>query len=129
MEIIQWNETLSVSNSLIDSQHKRLVSLINELHTAMKEGRGKEVLQKILDDLITYTKEHFATEEKMMQKANFPFYNQHKLEHDNLTKKAVELQSSYRSGNAPLTLDVMTFLKNWLVNHIMGSDKKYQHKI
>ena len=126
MEIIKWSDKYSVGHQLIDSQHKKLVLLINELHSSMKEGKGKETLQKILDELVLYTKEHFDTEEKMMKQANYDGYAEHKAEHDKLTEKALSLQNLYRSGQVPLTLDVMTFLKDWLINHIEGSDKKYR---
>ena len=129
MELIQWSEKYSVSNFLIDSQHKRLVSMINQLHESMRDGKGKETLQKILDDLVKYTKEHFLTEETMMKKANYPGYATHKAEHDKLTEKAVDLQKSYAEGKSPLTMDVLNFLKNWLTNHIEGTDKKYKDKI
>ena len=129
MELIQWSDKYSVNNFLIDSQHKRLVSMINLMHESMKEGKGKETLQKILNDLVGYTKEHFLTEEAMMKKANYPGYAAHKTEHDKLTEKAVDLQKSYADGKAPLTMDVLNFLKNWLTNHIEGTDKKYKDKI
>ena len=129
MELFQWSEKYSVGNFLIDGQHKRLVSMINQLHESMRDGKGKETLQKILDDLVRYTKEHFLTEEAMMKKANYPGYAAHKAEHDKLTEKAVDLQKAYADGKAPLTMDVLNFLKNWLTNHIEGTDKKYKDKI
>jgi hemerythrin len=129
MELIQWSEKYSVNNFLIDSQHKKLVSMINLLHDSMRNGKGKETLEKILDDLVKYTKEHFLTEEAMMKKANYPGFVTHKLEHDKLTKKAITLQKSYIEGKAPLTMDILNFLKDWLTNHIEGIDKKYKDKI
>ena len=129
MDLIQWSDRYSVNSVLIDSQHKKLVSLINELHNAMASGKGKDALQKILDDLVKYTVEHFTTEETMMKKAKYAGYLEHKLEHDKLTEKAVSLQKSFREGKIPLTMDVMNFLKNWLTNHIEGTDKKYRDKI
>ena len=127
--MITWSEKYSVKNNLIDSQHKKLILLVNQLHTAMKEGKGRDALQTVLDELVSYTQEHFKDEEAMMVRGKFPGYNLHKIEHENLTKKAASLQEQYRSGKTPLTLDVMTFLSDWLVNHIEGSDKKYIGKI
>ncbi|MFO7445553.1 MAG: bacteriohemerythrin [Ignavibacteriaceae bacterium] len=129
MEIIKWSDKYSVGHSLIDNQHKKLITLINELHTSMKEGRGKESLQKILDELVLYTKEHFSTEEMMMRKAGYSGYNEHKVEHDKLAEKVISLQDLYKAGKVPLTLDVMIFLKDWLINHIEGTDKKYRGKL
>lgn len=120
-----WDDKYSVGVKEIDAQHKKLVDLVNELHEAMKQGKGKEMLSKVLDSLINYTASHFATEEKYMTKFNYPQYPTHKAEHEKLVKKVLSLQSDFNTGKAVLTLDIMNFLKDWLVNHIQGTDKKY----
>ena len=78
MELIKWSEKYSVNNFLLDSQHKKLIAIINELHTAMKVARVNEIMQTIFDELIWYTKEHFRTEEQIMLKFNYPGFNEHK---------------------------------------------------
>lgn len=129
MELIKWSDKYSVNNFLLDSQHKKLVGIINELHTAMKVARGNEIMQTIFDELIWYTKEHFRTEEQIMQKFNYPGFNEHKAEHDKLTEKVIKLQKDYKEGKSLITMDTMNFLKSWLINHIEGTDKKYKDKI
>ena len=129
MELIKWSEKYSVNNFLLDSQHKKLVSIINELHTAMKIARAKEIMNTIFDELIWYTKEHFRTEEQIMLKFNYPAFNEHKLEHEKLTNRVIDLQNEYKEGKSLITMETMTFLKNWLINHIEGTDKKYKDKI
>ncbi len=59
MALFNWSEEYSVNVNGLDNQHKKLVDLINELHSAMKEGKSKEVLGKIIEELISYTKFHF----------------------------------------------------------------------
>ena len=125
MSLIIWSEKYSVKNILIDNQHKKLIGFINDLHSAMKEGKAKNVLNKLLDDLVTYTKEHFRTEERMMQTAGYTNLYEHKSEHDKLTQKVIDLQQKYNEGKANLTFEIMTFLQTWLVNHIEKTDKKY----
>jgi hemerythrin len=129
MELIKWSEKYSVNNFLLDSQHKKLIAIINELHTAMKVARGNEIMQTIYDELIWYTKEHFRTEEQIMLKFNYPAFNEHKGEHDKLTEQVLKLQKDYKEGKALITMETMNFLKNWLINHIEGTDKKYKDKI
>ncbi len=129
MELIKWSDKYSVNNFLLDSQHKKLIAIINELHTAMKVARGNEIMQTIFDELIWYTKEHFRTEEQIMLKFNYPAYNEHKAEHEKLTEQVLKLQKDYKEGKSLITMDTMNFLKNWLINHIEGTDKKYKDKI
>jgi hemerythrin len=123
--LFPWKEAYSVKIGVIDMQHKGLVNFLNELHQAMIEGRGKDVLGKILANLIKYTQVHFAAEEKLMQSHGYPGYPLHKPEHDRLTAQVLDFQRKFQSNEIALTIEVMEFLKDWLSKHILGSDKKY----
>ncbi|MGQ9610355.1 MAG: bacteriohemerythrin [bacterium] len=125
MALFVWSDNFSVNIKYIDEQHKKLVNILNNLHDAMKLGKGSEVLNNVLAELVRYVETHFTTEEKLMNTHNYPEYNTHKLEHANLAKKAKELQKSSQQGQNIITIEVMNFLKNWLQSHILGTDKKY----
>ncbi len=125
MPLIEWNDGLSVKIPEIDEQHKKLVSIINQLHDAMIKRAGQQVLGGLLNELIDYTVTHFQTEEKYMRGTTFPGYLTHKRQHDDLTKQAVELKAKFEAGQPCMTLEVMDFLKEWLTKHIQGSDKQY----
>jgi hemerythrin len=124
MPLMEWNDKLSVGVAAIDSDHKHLVGLVNELHDAVKAAKGKEVLGKVLDGLITYTKTHFGREEVEMAKFSYPKSSEHIREHTNLTKQVLDVQAKYKAGNnAVLSMEVMAFLRDWLLKHIQASDK------
>ncbi len=125
MEFYPWTEKLSVGIPGIDKQHKELVRMINQLHDAMSSGKTNQVLGKIIRGLVDYTKFHFGTEEKIFDKINYPFKASHKMEHNKFVKEVVDFQKAFESGGLMLSLKVMNFLKDWLNNHIMGTDKKY----
>jgi hemerythrin-like metal-binding protein len=91
----------------------------------MREGRGRAVMEKVLDGLAAYTVSHFGYEEKLMQKYSYPDFERHKAEHDKLTKQVKSLQEEFRSEKTTISLEVMSFLQRWLVDHIVGVDKKY----
>jgi len=125
MPLFTWNESYSVNIKQFDDQHRKLVELINMLHDAMSMGKGIQVMRKVLDELVAYTTTHFADEEKVMQEHNYPGYLAHKMEHERLTFKVLEIQSKFQDRQITLTLGVMKFLQDWLVNHIQGTDQKY----
>lgn len=126
MPLITWDETYSVNIREIDDQHKKLFNLINILCDAMREGRDNDVLGRVLSELIDYTVYHFDTEERLFKKHGYPEYKHHKKEHDNLTRQAVELRDKFNSdGYGMLSLEVLIFLKDWMKNHVMVTDKKY----
>ncbi|QDZ30076.1 bacteriohemerythrin [Noviherbaspirillum sp. UKPF54] len=123
MAYFAWTDELQVGNSFIDSDHQKLISLLNQLHEAMAQGQGKNILGKILDELIRYTREHFKREEDHMQKIRYADFAAHKQEHDKLIKEVVDLQAKFNAGNGMLSVQVSGFLRNWLINHIMKTDK------
>lgn len=125
MALMEWRPEFSVSVRQLDDQHGKLVGMVNELHDAMRVGKGREVLGPILDALISYTASHFAEEERLMRQHGYPDLARHKSEHDKLTGQVLDLQRQYRSNGAVLSMTVMNFLRDWLVNHIQGEDRKY----
>jgi hemerythrin-like metal-binding protein len=73
---------------------------------------------------VEYTVSHFSTEERFMQGARYPEYSLYKRQHEELTRQVLQIKAQV-DGDSPVnTIEVMNFLKNWLVNHILGSDKK-----
>jgi len=125
MAMIQWNNSLSVNVAEIDRQHQRLVEILNDLTDAMRQGKGKDILGKIISGLVSYAGTHFKTEEKYFDLFDYPEANSHKKEHADFTKKVVEFKAGFDSGKLGLSIEVMDFLSNWLQNHIKGVDKKY----
>ena len=95
MTMFEWKPEYSVGYTQIDEQHKRLFEFANELHNAMANGKGKEILRKTLANLISYTKAHFATEERLMQTHKYPEYAAHKAFHDALTAKVMSFAKEF----------------------------------
>ncbi|HWI54785.1 MAG TPA: bacteriohemerythrin [Desulfobacteria bacterium] len=125
MAYLAWDEKYSVGVKEIDAQHQKLIDLVNQLHEAMKQGKGKDIMSQVLQTLINYTATHFGTEEKYMTAFNYPQFSLHKMEHEKFVKKVLDFQKDYNSGKLALTIDIMNFLKDWLVSHIQGTDKKF----
>ena len=91
----------------------------------MSSGKSNTVLSTVISKLITYTRKHFASEELFMQKCSYPAYEAHKREHAAFITKVQEFQTNFNAGKITLSIDISTFLKNWLMNHIADEDKKY----
>ena len=125
MAMIEWSDSLSVGVKEFDDQHKVLIGMINDLHNAMKEGKGKGVVGEIVEKLIEYTDTHFKTEEKYFDQFDFPGKAAHKKTHEDFVTKVVDFSEDLSSGKITLTLDVMKFLSSWLKEHIKGTDKEY----
>lgn len=125
MAMVSWDDNFSVGVKELNDQHKKLIDLLNNLHDAMRVGKGKEILSTILKNLIDYTQVHFSAEEKYLVKYGYPDYAKHKTEHVQLVNKVLTFQKDFEKGNIMLSMEVVNFLKDWLSNHILIADKKY----
>ncbi|HYE23673.1 MAG TPA: bacteriohemerythrin [Clostridia bacterium] len=128
MALFTWNSSYSVSVEQFDTEHQKLFALVNELNDAMRAGQGRFVLRNVLDSLIAYTNQHFTAEERAMKATRFPEYEAHAEEHSRLTAQVHDFAKQFEAGETAITIDVLYFLRDWLVNHIVTTDKKYsQH--
>lgn len=125
MPYFEWNNDFSLGIEEIDKQHHELINLINELHDAMKVGQGNAVVKDIIAKLEKYTIEHFGTEEKYFDQFKYSGTQQHKNEHHKFTEEVADFRQKFENGQVLLSLKLINFLKDWLVSHIQGSDKKY----
>ncbi|MCB1866400.1 MAG: hemerythrin family protein [Chromatiales bacterium] len=124
-KLIEWSAELSVGIDEIDEQHKVLVGLLNDLHEAIMQRHGNEVCRGILDRLLEYTRIHFTVEESLMRILHYPDYENHKHEHDELSRQATELVAKLDGKKHAISFELIHFLKLWLTKHIMESDKAY----
>jgi len=126
MDLLMWNENLSVGIKQFDEEHKHLIDFINRLNQALSIGSARNTMEEILSGLVNYTVIHFKHEEDMMVKHDYPAYVQHKKEHDILTGQVSDFFSRFKEGKVAFSLELMKFLNDWLLNHIQMSDKQYK---
>ncbi|MGA3016355.1 MAG: bacteriohemerythrin [Bryobacteraceae bacterium] len=127
--LFPWKDTYNVGIAQIDSQHRALVKLINDLHSAMQAGKAREVLGSIIDELISYTGRHFNDEEAMLRMRGYSKLAAHHAIHQDLTRQVVELRDKFRASKLALSVEVMQFLKNWLASHILTHDQAYAKEL
>ncbi len=125
MSLFAWKPEYSVSVSVLDAQHKKLFALAQDLHDAMMAGKGKDVLARSLNELVEYTKTHFAEEEELLAGHGYPELPQHKQQHLQLVAKITEFQREFAAGNAFLTVELMDFIQDWIKKHILQTDYRY----
>jgi hemerythrin len=117
---------MSVGVAVLDDDHKKLIAILNTLSDGLHEGKDADALGKALNSLIDYTDEHFKREETFLVKTKYPSVVRHMEQHKVLRQQVLAIQEKYQSSASPiLSAEVMTFLKNWLLNHILLTDKDY----
>lgn len=125
MALVEWTDEYSVNVPEMDDQHRKLIGLINDLHDAMRSGKGKDSIERILKELVDYSRIHFTAEEDLIEAHGYPGYQRQKESHAELTRKVLDFQTKFRDRQAVLTVELMSFLKDWLIVHIVGMDKQY----
>lgn len=126
MLIFEWNPLLhSVKVELFDNQHRKIIDLLNVFHQHLIEGRGKKNINTVIDELEQYAVEHFNDEESVMRQHDFMYYEEHSKEHDFFKSKLADFRAQLYEPNSEVTINTYVFLKNWLINHILNTDKKY----
>jgi hemerythrin len=125
MSLVVWSNNLSVGIKSLDDQHSVLFDTINNLHAAMLKGQSRTVVGTLLQTLVDYTHEHFTAEEAMMESAKYPALATHRIKHKELTKQVKEYVTRYESGDITLSIQLSTFLSDWLTKHIQSTDQEY----
>jgi len=121
MALIEWNDALAIGIPEIDYQHRNLVSMLNALHEAVESGETRETLGEILEELDLYVVNHFATEERLMERIKYEFVKEHKSEHLRLASAVQDFRNRFASNEATAD-ELLQFLIRWLLNHIAGVD-------
>jgi hemerythrin len=121
---ISWNNNLLTGVDMIDKQHKELFSRFDSLLEACNQGKGKDEVMRLLQFLDDYIKEHFAAEEQLQIKHNYPQYGEHKAQHVTFVADVERLKKQFLEEGATLPLVIQTnqALVTWLIKHISNVD-------
>ena len=120
MVLMKWTGSCSVGVSSIDEQHQELYDVVNRLHLSMKEGTAKETFSELLGEVANYATYHFENEEKYMRQFDYPDLDKHKAQHDIFVSKVQDLQSQMDQGRLLLSIEMISFLSDWIHDHILG---------
>lgn len=123
MELMEWSDRFRLGHRRIDSDHRKLIALINQLTEAMSKRAGQQVCGEVLDELVAYFQTHFATEEQLMAAHGYADSITHKAEHAEFVEKVLELKAKFDAGSVTLSISLLNFLRDWLTNHILVTDK------
>ncbi len=128
-ELLVWNDSYATGVQEIDEQHMILVHTLNEASVSLAKDASMEQLEKITQDLLAYALYHFDTEEELMQEYGYgdgapDDSAQHLEQHRSFSSKVVAVRDGLKSGAPIAPADLLGFLNQWLVNHILNTDKR-----
>jgi hemerythrin len=130
--LVEWQERYSVGIPKIDEQHKELLRLTNELYASCLKDNDEEEkahFKKTISALVNYVSEHFAAEERLLKRVDYPEYAAHRSEHTGFVKKVLEQVTEFNEGKNFAPNSFVRYLKDWILGHIAVSDKRYSEYI
>jgi hemerythrin len=126
MPLIEWSDQYSVGLDIFDREHIKLVEIINGLHDSFQGGMDHSITDQALNELVDYTVGHFQHEESFFDSWNYPDKAAHRVAHQELRQQVLEYRDSIRAkGSIEMALELITFLRYWLLGHIMAEDKHF----
>ncbi len=124
MVFIEWSDQYNIGIDQIDQQHRRLVEFINELQNRVDQGVGRQRCLNTMTALTDYVLEHFEAEEKLMEGIEFAEYERHRRSHQVFAAKVADTALMWGQGEEIDCNQILLFLKDWLLQHILVEDRK-----
>jgi len=133
-DFVQWSDALNVGIPFVDAQHRKLIDILNELHSGIHGAHGPQSpeggasFRKAMHGAVEYVRVHFSAEEELLRKINYPDFAAHKAQHEEFVRHILDSVSRFESGNRYEGLELvklLSFFRNWLLEHIGVLDKNY----
>jgi len=129
VQVITWRPEFSTGVAISDDQHRVLINMLNEANTKLNDRSPIADFSKIVQGLLSYAGYHFQTEEGLMDEHG---YDQlmgeeaatHRAQHKAFVEKVVAVRASLTAGQRIPKADLVTFLTEWLADHILNTDRK-----
>ena len=124
MAWFEWDDGFLTGVAELDEQHRQLVRLIDEFYLTMRQSTPQAGVVRLLKGMIEYTQSHFETEERWMRQYAYPGLDTQIAQHAHFVDKVQEITDRFVSGQLILSLEITSFLRDWLSQHILGTDKE-----
>ena len=125
MELVEWNDSYSVGNVLMDAHHRIFFRMVRQFSQA-RESNGHDAMKKRIAFLASYVDMHLSAEEKLLQEAGYPDFARHKAAHDEFAMTMHAAETSFVNGQTPIAADsILQTMQDWLRDHILDEVKEH----
>ena len=126
VELVTWDNKYDTGIELIDSQHRTLIDLINDLYRACRSGGELgPAFNGAMHEMVKYVNFHLTTEQDMLRRVKYPEYQGHLKQHEELVQTILGAAKNFGEGKRFAPHNFVRSLKDWLLTHIAVSDKHY----
>ncbi len=125
MPVIEWDERFATQIPQIDKHHQHLFFLLNKTYDAFSGQNRSQNLTSLFDNFIDYVTYHFSEEEKWMLEVCYPGLEKQKTEHAEFFRKVMEAIKYINNRKKSVSLEILSFVHDWLSDHILSSDAEF----
>jgi hemerythrin-like metal-binding protein len=125
IQFIVWKDEYEVGHPVLDAHHQLLIEIINSLYEAAAAGASETQLDETMREIDAYARRHFHTEEEILAAVGYPHLSRQEKAHEDYVRKVDELKRSFFLPSGGLSQEILHFLKNWWLTHIVTMDKEY----
>jgi hemerythrin len=124
---VEWTSRYVLGIPGIDAQHKTLIDITNALFSACRRGgkHAKRHYFRAVREVVDYIRYHFASEEKLLERIQYPGMEQHKQEHAEFVREVVATVQDFKNGRKFAPNFLARYLRDWILSHIAMTDKDY----
>ena len=124
--MFKMEEKYKIGVPHIDAEHEKLFEIGEKAYQLLINVYSMDKYDKIvevLEELKEYTIYHFKDEEDYMESINYKRLFTQKIDHADFIKTISEVNLSKIDENQDeAIMTILTFLNNWLTNHILEKD-------
>jgi hemerythrin-like metal-binding protein len=125
MELFKWKDSFNTGIDVIDQQHRDFLEMLNECIELPEHDKHGTVANELVNRLKAYSLKHFSHEENLLARCNYREFEQHVKQHQVFTSRVAELELAQQDGrNGDFTV-LVSFMRDWFMNHILDHDMKY----
>jgi len=127
--LLTWMDEYALGIEEVDTDHRALIELINNLYAALDAGASDKDIVRFLAEVHMRIAAHFAVEERLMRRTGYAEYDAHKGDHARLLDEILDMIEDYSEVYA-LTPELLgTRLENWFMVHFRSHDARLHGKM
>ncbi len=124
MTLLAWKPEYSVGIDSVDFEHQEMIDLINRLYDELRDKKDADSIERFLGEIHTTISAHFALEERVMQRANYPEYSAHKDDHEDLLDQIRDLMDVFAVDPEKGIAVLQKQLSAWFASHFSTFDAR-----
>lgn len=116
-----WKDGFRLGLPSVDAEHEQFFEIMNRCAAAARDGASPVAVEMLLQELATYANVHFEHEEAELDRLGYPELGAQRSEHQRFREDLARIRALERPG----VLAALALARDWLLQHVTGSDRRY----